>query len=65
MRRSSASQLRDALARLPEEQRQAVELAYFGGRTTYREIAVLTGVPQGTATAACGWPWPSCATAWP
>ena len=49
VRRSSASQLRDALAQLPEEQRQAVELAYFGGRT-YREIAVLTGVPQGTAS---------------
>ena len=49
MRRSSASQLRDALAGCPEEQRQAVELAYFGGRT-YREIAVLTGVPQGTAS---------------
>jgi RNA polymerase sigma-70 factor, ECF subfamily len=49
VRRSSAAQLRDALAQLPEEQRQAVELAYFGGRT-YREIAVLTGVPQGTAS---------------
>ena len=26
-----------------------MELAYFGGHT-YREIAVLTGVPQGTAS---------------
>ncbi|MEP6469261.1 MAG: sigma-70 family RNA polymerase sigma factor [Chloroflexota bacterium] len=48
VQRRSATELREALARLPDEQRQAVELAYFGGRT-YREIAVLTGVPQGTA----------------
>jgi RNA polymerase sigma-70 factor (ECF subfamily) len=48
VQRRSAAELRDALAQLPDEQRQAVELAYFGGRT-YREIAVLTGVPQGTA----------------
>lgn len=46
--RRSAAELQDALAQLPGEQREAVELAYFGGRT-YREIAVLTGVPQGTA----------------
>jgi RNA polymerase sigma factor (sigma-70 family) len=46
--RQSATDLHDALEQLPEEQREAVELAYFAGRT-YREIAVLTGVPQGTA----------------
>jgi RNA polymerase sigma factor (sigma-70 family) len=46
--RRSAAELHDAMAQLPDEQREAVELAYFGGRT-YREIAVLTGVPQGTA----------------
>ena len=46
--RRSAVELRQALESLPGEQRQAVELAYFGGRT-YREIAQLTGVPQGTA----------------
>jgi RNA polymerase sigma factor (sigma-70 family) len=46
--RRSAAELRRALEQLPDEQRQAVELAYFGGRT-YREIATLTGVPQGTA----------------
>ena len=46
--RRSATELHDALEQLPEEQREAVELAYFAGRT-YREIAVLTGVPQGTA----------------
>jgi RNA polymerase sigma factor (sigma-70 family) len=48
VQRRSAAELRQALAQLPDEQRQAVELAYFGGRT-YREIAVLTGVAQGTA----------------
>ena len=46
--RISASELRLAVATLPDEQRQAIELAYFGGRT-YREIARLTGVPEGTA----------------
>lgn len=43
-----AGQLRSALDELPAEQRQAIELAYFGGRT-YREIATMTGVPLGTA----------------
>ena len=46
--RRSAAELRGALDRLPQEQRQAIELAYFGGNT-YREIAVLTNVPLGTA----------------
>lgn len=46
--RRSAAELRLALAQLPSEQREAIELAYFGGRT-YREIAVLTNVPLGTA----------------
>ena len=48
VRRLSAAELRAAIALLPEEQRTAIELAYFGGRT-YREIAVMTGVPLGTA----------------
>lgn len=47
--RISAIELRDVLATLPPEQREAIELAYFGGRT-YREIARLTGVPEGTAS---------------
>ena len=46
--RRSAAELRSALDGLPAEQRQAIELAYFGGNT-YREIAVLTNVPLGTA----------------
>jgi RNA polymerase sigma-70 factor (ECF subfamily) len=46
--RRSAAELRLALDGLPPEQRQAVELAYFGGNT-YRQIAVLTNVPLGTA----------------
>ena len=37
------------LETLPAKQREAIELAYFGGRT-YREIARLTGVPEGTAS---------------
>ena len=36
-----------ALDRLTSMQREAVELAYFGGHT-YREVAVLLGVPEGT-----------------
>ena len=34
-------------ARLPAEQRHAIELAYFGG-CSYPEIAHLMGVPLGT-----------------
>ena len=48
LRRSSAGELQAAMADLPDEQRQAVELAYFAGYT-YREVAELTGVPAGTA----------------
>lgn len=47
--RLGGAQLRAAVAELPTEQRDAIELAYFGGHT-YREIAVMTGVPLGTAT---------------
>jgi len=39
--------VRAALARLPQDKRTALELAYFGG-LTYREVAVAQGVPEGT-----------------
>lgn len=42
-----AGQVRDALGRLPAEQREALALAYFGGYSQ-REVATLTGVPLGT-----------------
>jgi RNA polymerase sigma factor (sigma-70 family) len=47
MARVAAGQVREALHRLPLEQRQVLALAYFGGHTQ-REIAVLTSVPLGT-----------------
>jgi RNA polymerase sigma-70 factor (ECF subfamily) len=40
--------VRAALAQIPAEQREAIELAYFGG-LTQQEIAALQGVPLGTA----------------
>lgn len=39
--------VRAALATLPPEQRQVVDLAYFGG-LTHAEIATRTGIPLGT-----------------
>lgn len=39
--------VRDAIASLPTEQRQVIELAYFGGYT-HVEIADMTRVPLGT-----------------
>ena len=41
------SAVRDAIASLPTEQRQVIELAYFGGYT-HVEIADMTRVPLGT-----------------
>lgn len=42
-----AGQVRDALGNLPDEQRRALALAYYGGYTQ-REVAAITGVPIGT-----------------
>lgn len=40
--------VRHAIERLPAEQREAVELAFWEGHT-YREVAQLLGIPEGTA----------------
>lgn len=42
-----AGQVRDALGRLPAEQRRVLALAYYGGYTQ-REVAAMIGVPLGT-----------------
>ncbi|MDQ2706397.1 MAG: sigma-70 family RNA polymerase sigma factor [Actinomycetota bacterium] len=42
-----AGHVRTALGRLPDEQREALALAYYGGYTQ-REVASITGVPIGT-----------------
>jgi RNA polymerase sigma-70 factor, ECF subfamily len=44
----SAERLRVALDVLPSEQRRAIQLAYFGGKT-YRQVAEVLGIPEGTA----------------
>lgn len=41
-------EVRNALVQLSEVQREAIVLAYFGGRT-YREVAVELDIPEGTA----------------
>jgi RNA polymerase sigma-70 factor (ECF subfamily) len=42
-----AEQVKEAMTSLPDEERHAIALAYFGGRT-YREVAVVLGAPEGT-----------------
>jgi RNA polymerase sigma factor (sigma-70 family) len=44
----TAERVREALETLPPEQREAIQLAYFDGKT-YREVAVTMGIPEGTA----------------
>lgn len=44
----AAGLVRSAVRLLPENQRQVVELAYFGG-LSYREVALAAGIPEGTA----------------
>jgi len=42
-----SSRVRDALAQLPAEQRDAITLAYYGNRS-YRQVAAELAVPEGT-----------------
>jgi RNA polymerase sigma-70 factor (ECF subfamily) len=42
-----ADQVAHAMGELPDEERRAIELAYFDGRT-YREVARLLDQPEGT-----------------
>jgi RNA polymerase sigma-70 factor (ECF subfamily) len=42
------ARLEEALAQLPEDQRAALELAYYGGQTL-KQVAVSLGIPEGTA----------------
>jgi len=46
-RREEAATVRDAMDELPSEQRQVIELAYFGG-FTHSEIAEMLEAPIGT-----------------
>jgi RNA polymerase sigma-70 factor, ECF subfamily len=47
VRSDIASTVRGVVEELPANERQAIELAYFGGYT-YRETAALLGEPEGT-----------------
>ena len=49
-RHAWAAEVREALAQLPDNQREALELSYFEGRTQV-EIAAALGVPLGTVKA--------------
>jgi RNA polymerase sigma-70 factor (ECF subfamily) len=42
-----ADQVKESVAELPDDMRQAIELAYFGGHT-YREVASMLQAPEGT-----------------
>ena len=47
-RSQTAERVRAAVSSLPEQQRRAVLLAYFGG-CTFRQVAEQLGIPEGTA----------------
>ena len=42
-----AEQIREAVSELTDQEREAIELAYFGGKT-YRQVASLLEQPEGT-----------------
>jgi RNA polymerase sigma-70 factor (ECF subfamily) len=42
-----SEKVKEVVARLPIDERQAIELAYFGGHT-YRQVAVMLQAPEGT-----------------
>ena len=44
----TAERVRAALDLLPPDQQRAIQLAYFGGKT-YRQVAEVLGIPEGTA----------------
>ena len=44
----ACQRVRHAVSRLPDAQREALELAYYHGHT-YRQIADVLGIPEGTA----------------
>lgn len=48
IRSATTRVVREAVALLPPAQREAIELAWFEGRT-YREVAEVLGIPEGTA----------------
>lgn len=44
---TTAEKVREAMAKLPGTEREAIELAYFGGYS-YREVAAMQNEPEGT-----------------
>lgn len=44
----TASVVREAVRELPPDQREVIEMAYFGG-LSYRDVATAIGIPEGTA----------------
>ena len=50
----AAERVRAALDTLPTEQREAIHLAYFGGKT-YRQVAEVLGSPKAPRSRGCGW----------
>jgi RNA polymerase sigma-70 factor (ECF subfamily) len=43
----TSNEVRNALSQLPEAERSAIVLAYYGGHS-YREVASVLGAPEGT-----------------